>query len=135
MKNLLTGIDFAKRIVLKQVLLWMDGGSATLYLVDENATEFTVEFCQTMILEKHSYTNVPGSFLLNKTEIPIRSDEEQTILTALKKLQFSTELLAEEQRASKQLPGSPTYREIIDERIAFVESNDYLIIAKEMGRL
>jgi len=132
MENLLAGIDFNDNLLLNQVALWMDGGSVTLYLTDKYSTEFTVEFCQTMSLKKHPYLSIPGSFLLNKIEIPIRSPYERIVLNALERLQFSVELLAVEKRKPKQLP---TYREIIDERIAFVESNEYLAIAKKMGRL
>lgn len=132
MENLLADIDFTSNLVLKQVMIWMDGGSVTLSLTDRNFTEFTVEFCQVMSLKKDPRTSIPGSFLLNKIEIPIRSDDERVVLNALKHLQFSDELLAKEQREPKHLP---TYREIIGEQIAFVESNEYLKIAKEMGRL
>ena len=132
MENILTSIDFNGTLTLNQVMLWMDGGSVTLDWTDKNATAFTVEFCQTMFLEKHSYASIPGSFLLRKIEIPIRSDDEQIILNALRQIQYSPKLIAEEKRLPKQML---TYRTIIDERIAFVASDEYLIIAKKMGRL
>ncbi|WP_151088983.1 hypothetical protein [Hymenobacter baengnokdamensis] len=132
MENLLVGLDFRDNLILHQVSLWMDGGSVTLNLTDTNYTAFTVEFCQIMFLTKHPQKNFPGSFLLNKIEIPIRSDDEQVILNSLKHLSFSDKLIAEEKNTPKNLT---TYREIINERIAFVESEEYLVIAKKMGRL
>jgi hypothetical protein len=127
MENVLTGIDLTSTVLLKQVIVWMDGGSVTLELVDKYSTEFTVEFYQIMSLKKYPNVSIPGSFLLNGAEIPIRSDSERIILGALRQLHFSDELLA-----SSQLS---VYREIINKQISFVESDNYLTIAKEMGRL
>jgi hypothetical protein len=132
MENLLAGIDFSGTLLLNQVMLWMDGGSVTLDLTDRNFLGFTIEFCQMMSLRKYPGASIPGSFLLNEIEVPIRSNEEKIILNALKQIQLSDKLLAEEQRLPKHMA---TYREIINERIGFVESDKYLTIAKEMGRL
>lgn len=110
----------------------MDGGSVTLELADANSVEFMVEFCQAMSLKKYPDLSIPGSFLLNEIEIPIRSNDERIILGALKHFQFSDKLLAKEQYKPERLA---SYRRIIHERIAFVESTNYLTIAKEMGRL
>jgi hypothetical protein len=131
MESLLADIDFTSTLFLSQIMVWMDGGSVTLELADRNSTEFTVEFCQTMSLKKYPQLRIPGSFLFNGIEIPIRSNDEQIILNALRELRLSDNLLTEEQRLPKHL----AYRAIIDEQIAFVKSNKYLAIAKEMGRL
>ena len=115
-----------KNPLLNEVAEWMDGGSVTLYLVDDNATAFEVEFCQTMILENRTYLHIPGSFLFNREEVSIRSDSEKVLLTAIRNLRFKETIPVEEQIATKSL---------IEELVAFVESDEYLRIATLMGRL
>ena len=128
MDDLLKGIDLGGGITLNELLAWMDGGSITLKLSDSNRFPFEVTICQSMALEIHANTGtwIPGSFLLNNMEVPIRSDSEKALLTALKSLQFSPEI----PRKNRALE-----REIISSRIAFVESEEYLQIASEMGRI
>lgn len=98
----------------------MDGGTITLYLLDANATEFSIEFCQKMFLKKRLDFGIPGSFLLNGQEVPIRSDNEKQLLQALRDMSFGTLNLLD--------------KRIIKESIAFVESEEYLRIAALMGR-
>jgi len=104
----------------------MDGGSVTLKLIDSKSTAFSVEFCQTMLLQKHSYTHIPGSFLFNNKELPIRSVGEKQILSALRNLYFKDSLPTDQVTATKVW---------IQELIDFVESEEYLRIAALMGRL
>ena len=123
MQNSPKNIDFEGILTLAEVSYWMDGGSVSLMLTDENETEFEIVFCQRVILEIHSYTKtwIPGSFLLNDVEIPIRSTEEKAILNALKKIIYSDAIYSED-------------IEIIKKEISFVESEEYLKIATKMGR-
>jgi hypothetical protein len=58
-------LDLNNPLFLEDLLAWMDGGSVTLKLIDNNGSAFNVEFGQTMFLEKQSYGNTPGCFLLN----------------------------------------------------------------------
>ncbi|WBA43549.1 hypothetical protein [Hymenobacter canadensis] len=113
-------------LILDELIAWMDGGSVTLKLIDSNGSAFNVEFGQTMLLEKQSYGNTPGSFLLNGKEVPIRSDSENTLLRALRNIHFKDSLPADQQTAT---------RVWIQELIDFVESEEYLRIAALMGRL
>ena len=128
MDDLLKGIDLEGGIILHELLAWMDGGSITLKLSDSNRFSFEVTICQSVALEIHVNTGtwIPGSLLFNNTEVLIRSDSEKALLKALNSIQFSPEI----PRKNRSLE-----REIISSRIAFVESEEYLQIASEMGRI
>ena len=128
MEDFLKGIDFDGEIILKELGAWMDGGTITLELVDINHQAFEITICQTMTLGINSLngTWIPGTFRLNDVEIPIRSDSEKKILNALKALKFSDNIPSKSR---------PLERELINSRIAFVESQEYLKIATQMGRL
>lgn len=112
-------------VLLDDLLSWMDGGSVTLHLLDSKGTAFSVEFCQTMFLQKQSYGNTPGSFLLDGQDVPIRSDSERALLELLRNVSFKETLPAEQQTAT---------RIWIQELADFVESDEYLRIATLMGR-
>jgi len=126
MEASLANLDLTNSLLLDELLSWMDGGSVTLKLIDSNSTAFSVEFYQIMILEKRPYTHTPGSFLFNEKEVPIRSDIEKTLLTALRNLRFKESMPIEEQIATSAW---------VQELIGFVESEEYLRIAALMGRL
>jgi hypothetical protein len=126
MKDIQTYIDLAGRLLLDELVAWMDGGSVTLKLIDSNGKGFNVEFCQTMHLQKYPFTNTPGSFLYNDQEVPIRSDSENILLKALRNVRFKETIPVEEQI---------TIKAWIQQLIDFVESEDYLRIAAIMGRL
>jgi hypothetical protein len=102
----------------------MDGGSVTLKLINSKSTSFSVEFCQTMLLQKRSCTHIPGSFLFNNKELPIRSYGEKQLLSAIRNLRFKDSLPIDQVTATK---------EYIQELIDFVESEEYLRIAALMG--
>ena len=128
MADLLKEINFEGEIILHEFGAWIDGGSITLSLTDANQISFEVTICQSVSLETHVNTGtwIAGSLLFNNIEVPIRSDIERKFLAALKSLQFSQNL---------SLRNSALKRELISSRIAFVESEEYLRIASEMGRI
>ena len=128
MADLLKEINFEGEIILHEFGAWMDGGSITLSLTDANQIYFEVTICQSVSLKTPVNTDtwIAGSLLFNNIEVPIRSDIERKILAALKSLQFSQNL---------SLRNSALKRELISSRIAFVESEEYLRIASEMGRI
>ena len=128
MENLLQGIDLEGEIILHELRAWMDGGTISLVLSDSSQISFKVTICQSVALEIHINTGIwiPGSLLLNNIEVPIRSNDERKLLKALKALQFSPKI----PRRSRLLE-----RQLINSRIAFVESKEYLQIASEMGRI
>ncbi|OWP64459.1 hypothetical protein CDA63_03555 [Hymenobacter amundsenii] len=120
MKKSIDSSSFITPFQLKELIAWMDGGSITLYLLDGNKTEFSVEFCQKMILKEWAGTNIPGSFLLDGQEVSIRSDNEKQLLQALRGMSIGHLTSLD--------------KSIIQESIAFVESEEYLRIATLMGR-
>ncbi|MDO7851263.1 hypothetical protein [Hymenobacter convexus] len=128
MDDLLKGIDLESGVTLNNAVAFMDGGSVMLWLTDSNQTPFEILFCQSVSLGKRSNPDawIPGNFLLNNTEVPIRSNGERKILSALKSFKFSDKIPFKHRAIE---------RELIDSRIAFVESEDYLKIASEMGRI
>ena len=127
MEDFLESIDFEGEIILNELCAWMDGGTITLALVDSHEHTFEVTICQTMSLKIHSHTGtwIPGAFLFNDIEVPIRSNSEQTLLRALKSFKFSPEI---------PLKNRSLEKEIIIQGIAFVESEEYLQIASQMGK-
>ncbi len=78
-----------------------------------------------MLLQKTPHTTIPGSFLFNRTEVPIRSATEKKLLEALKNMRLGSGISAKETKSTKA---------VAEEKIAFVESEDYLLIARQMGR-
>ncbi|WP_264544153.1 hypothetical protein [Flavobacterium sp. N1846] len=64
---------------------------------------------------------IPGSLILNVKEVEIRSDLENEILSKLKSARFSTKIIDNE----KQI-----LHKIIQESISFIESDNYIEIAK-----
>jgi len=112
--------EFSGALVLNDLLCFMDGGTVLLRLTDSESKSFEVEFVQTMILKKDKYTKYPGSLLLDNEYVPLRSDLERSIISSLKKVDI---------KRFKELE-----KQIIQERISFVESEEYLEVAKKVGR-
>jgi hypothetical protein len=98
----------------------MDGGTVLLKLTDSESKSFEVQFAQTMVLEKNVYMKYPGSLLLDNEYVPLRSNLERSIISSLKKVDI---------RKFNELD-----KQIIQGRISFVESDEYLEIAKKVGR-
>ncbi|MEO6173988.1 MAG: hypothetical protein ABIP27_02450 [Flavobacterium circumlabens] len=119
-----------KKIIIEDVFFWMDGGTMTLKIKKEESILYEVEFVQKMSLErgKREIENkpIPGSLLLNRKEVEIRSELETEILSEIKAAEFGIKI-AEKERDS--------LREIISEAIKFVESEDYVSVAKRVGRI
>lgn len=117
-------------IVIEEVLFWMDGGTMTLKMKKEQSILYEVEFVQRMILEKVKRAPedkpLPGSLLLNRKEVEIRSKLEKELLLEIKIAQFGINI-AEKEKDS--------LRKIILEAIDFVESEDYITVAKKVGRM
>ncbi|UOQ52381.1 hypothetical protein [Hymenobacter cellulosivorans] len=117
----LAALDFTEPPVLQNIMFAGDGGTVALALRDGSSKLFSIYFWQTVFLEKRAHNNTPGSFTLDGQEVAIRSAAEATLLAALKKMDLSQRDISEQ--------------EIIQERIAFVESPEYLHIAALMGRM
>ncbi|MDF1699207.1 MAG: hypothetical protein P1U56_25355 [Saprospiraceae bacterium] len=99
---------------LKQFGVFMDGGSLLLEFEDSLGTTHSLNFVQAVILEYYEEINnyIPGRIYLNKRLIEKRSNEEAFILDAIKKYLLDS--------------FNSDEKELILEKIAFVESNRYL---------
>ena len=123
--------DFIKPLTFQKIGFWMDGGTVTIDFIDDDLHAIYIQFTQTIFLEKYPFSPVPrgmhtpGSLVYNEIEVPVRSELERHILDALKTVLFKDDL-PEDQRI--------TTRETIDERISFIESEEYLTLAAQMGR-
>ena len=114
------------QLTIEEVYTWMDGGSVTLDTINECETTFSIEFVQKVSLQKHDYAPSPGSLLLNRNEIAIRSEIESKILLAVKQAVWGQKIV----EAEKQL-----LSRIISECIEFVTSDAYLEVAKKVNRI
>ncbi|MFD2938823.1 hypothetical protein [Flavobacterium notoginsengisoli] len=118
-----------ENIIIEDVLFWMDGGTITLKMKKGSSNFYEVEFVQKMILEKgirNPDRRAPGSFLLDKKEVEIRSPLERQLLLEIKIAEFGAGINVKERDSIKK-----TILEAID----FVESEDYIIVAKKVGRI
>jgi hypothetical protein len=114
------------QLTIEQVYTWMDGGSVTLATKDKKGNAFSIEFVQKVSLQKEDYAPCPGSLLLNKNEIEVRSQIESKILSSLQQAVWGPAIV----EAEKQL-----LSQIIGECIEFVTSDAYLEVAKKLNRI
>ncbi len=119
-----------KEIIIENVGVWMDGGTVTLKIKKDNSIFYEIDFVQKVILDKGKReienSLIPGSLLLNRKEVGIRSLLEKEILSEIKVAKFGTKISESEKDSLNR---------IILEAIKFVESEDYLIVAQKVGRI
>jgi hypothetical protein len=118
------------KIIIEDIYCWMDGGTVTLKIKKDESIFYEVEFVQKAFLEKSKRASynplIPGSLLLNKIEVEIRSELEKEILSEIKSAEFGPKIAERENDLLKR---------IISESIEFVESEDYITVAKKVGRI
>ena len=100
---------------------WMDGGSVTVKLETTDNTLFKIEFKQKADLRVTEINPNPGRMLLNNKVVDIRSGLETKIITILKNAIYSND------------PSHDTkdFRECLTEAIDFVETKDYVLLARQ----
>jgi hypothetical protein len=113
-------------VKIEEVICWMDGGTVTLKMKKNESLNYEVEFVQKVSLTNRTKLPLPGSFLLNRKDIEIRSVLEKEILSEIKIAKFGTKILESEKELLKK---------IISESVEFVESENYIKIAKKVGRI
>ena len=113
-------------VKIEEVICWMDGGSVTLKMKKNESLKYEVEFIQKASLTNLTKLPLPGSFLLNRREIEIRSELEKEILLEIKNAKFGAKIIESEKDLLKK---------IITESVEFVESENYINIAKKVGRI
>jgi hypothetical protein len=72
------------QLIIEDIQLWMDGGTVTLITRDNGLNNYEIEFVQKAFLKKYDNLPYPGSLLLDKKEIEIRSELESKIISAIK---------------------------------------------------
>jgi hypothetical protein len=122
-------LDFAmkKNIIIENVGFCMDGGTLVLEMKKDQSTFYEVQFVQKVIFSSRALMEqLPGSLVLNARAVEMRSELEKEILSEIKSADFGTKISEKERDSLKQ---------IISEHIDFVESEDYLKVAKKVGRI
>lgn len=115
-----------KIVMIEDVHCWMDGGTITLKMKKNESLFYDVEFVQKVFLTNREKSRLPGSLLLNNKEIEIRSELETEIVSEIKVAEFGAKILESEKKLLKK---------IISEAVEFVESDEYIKIAKKVGRI
>nr|WP_315220742.1 hypothetical protein [uncultured Flavobacterium sp.] len=119
-----------KKIIIESIGCWMDGGTVTLKMKKEESIFYEVDFLQKALLEKSTreieYKPIPGSLLINGKEVEIRSALEKEILSEIRVAEFGSKIKEDEKVHLKKM---------ISECIEFVESEDYILVAKKVGRI
>ncbi len=105
-------IDFNSKIEIKELVIWMDGGSITLKCKNNLNREFEIEFVQNISWDLYDFLNIPGRIYLDKKLVNQRSDLEEKILCGLKEAKFSSK--------------SSLDQKILKEKLDYVNSEEYL---------
>jgi len=115
---------FDNEIRIKDIYAWMDGGTVSVIFIDKGV-EHLIEFTQWVILELINNKPFPGSLYLDYLEVPVRSELERRILNSLKKSILN----------KKYLPQNLDFLDCLKEAILYTESDQYIDIAKQFGRI
>lgn len=114
------------KLTIEDVHAWMDGGTVTLVTRDSEFNYFEIEFVQNVSLQRRDNRPCPGSLLLDKKEVKIRSEVESKILASIKNAEWELKTLDKDQGLLTRM---------INECVNFVTSEKYLKVAREMGRI
>jgi hypothetical protein len=119
--------DMKKQIIIENIGVSMDGGTLVLKIKKEESIFYEVEFVQKVVFSSRvPMDRLPGSLVLNEKEVEIRSELEREILSEIRIAEFGMQLEESERDSFKRM---------ILERIEFVESEDYITVAKKVGRI
>lgn len=118
-------IDLNGKATIVDLYAFMDGGTVLVKLdtVDENKIE--IRFNQKVDLRVYERNVNPAALLLNNNLVAVRSDLEKVILTAIKNAKFA-DTVSDLDRA---------FKECLDESINYVESEQYVVTSKALGRI
>ncbi|WP_339793403.1 hypothetical protein [uncultured Imperialibacter sp.] len=114
------------RLTIEEVQVWMDGGTVTVITQDTGINNYEIEFVQKATLDRRGNSPFPGSLLLDKQEVEIRSELESKIMSAVKNASWGQKINETEKRLQLQ---------IIVDCIDFIASDNYIEISKKVGRL
>ncbi len=117
-------INEAGQAEILDLYAWMDGGSVTVKLATTDKTPIEIEFVQKADLRVNERNPNPGRLLINNNVVDVRSDLEAEIITVLKKACYSNDPSLD----------NKSFRECLNDAIKFVETNEYILIAKQTGQ-
>jgi hypothetical protein len=104
----------------------MDGGTITLLTRDTESKSFEIEFVQKAFLAKRDDVPYPGSLLLDKKEVGIRSELESKIMSAIKGADWGQKIIEKEKGLLRQM---------INDCVDFITSDKYIEVSKQVGRV
>jgi hypothetical protein len=113
-------LTFPARLSLEKISYLLDGGTALLYVADEDGNRHTILLVQHAFLEGNESNLVPGRLYFDRHLLVVRSETERRLLALLKEA-------AED--------GATTETHLIDGVngiIRFVESADYVELADKL---
>jgi hypothetical protein len=114
------------QLTIEDVHAWMDGGSVTLVTRDRDSNQFEIEFVQKAFLKKQDNLPYPGSLLLDKQEIEIRSELESKIISSVKTADWGQKIIEKEKKLLRQM---------ITDCVDFITSDKYIEVSKKVGRI
>ncbi|WP_210464641.1 hypothetical protein [Rufibacter roseolus] len=109
------------KLTIEDVHLWMDGGSVTLVMQDQNSQTCEIEFVQRATLKRFDNLPRPGSLLLNRKEVEVRSDLEKEILFAIQGAVWGAGISQDEKFLLKRA---------IEDCVDFTKSEHYIKLAQ-----
>lgn len=118
--------DTADKLTINDVHLWMDGGTVTLVTSDNKSRTFEIEFVQKVDLVKRDNQPYPGSLLLDRVPVDVRSAIEEKIISRVKDADFGPSIQDKEKNV---------FKEIISDCVDFVVSDRYVDLARKFGRI
>ncbi len=99
----------------------MDGGTVTLVMQDQSSQTCEIEFVQKVSLKRYDHLPRPGSLLINRKEVEVRSELEKEILIAVQGAEWGKGIKEEDKNSFKR---------IIEDCIDFVKSERYRDLAQ-----
>jgi hypothetical protein len=123
MKDELTTFNPKGHLIIEDVQVWMDGGTVTLITRDKKLNNFEIEFVQRVSLVKVNNLPYPGSLLLDRIEVEVRSEIESKIIAAVKSADWGQRIVEKEKGLLRQM---------ISECLDFITSDKYIHVSKKL---
>ncbi len=111
------------RFVVVSVGFLTDGGTIRLHLLDERGEPHIVRLQQHAFPQSVNSDNLPGRLYIDDIEVPVRSPQEARLLDSLLTADVHSEWLRS------------TARNLIDDLIGFVASDEYLEFAAQVDAI
>jgi len=113
-------------LTIEDVKTWMDGGTVTVITRDKESNNFEIEFVQKVSLVRRDNLPCPGSLLLDRKEVEIRSELESKIISSVKTADWGQKIIEKERGL---------FRQMITDCVDFITSDKYIEVSKKVGRI